>query len=95
MNKELSLERRRLTLAHELAHRLSDCQGMSEKEAERAANLFAGAFLMPKEHLLREVGKRRQALGYTELIGLKKSIASAARPCLCACDKWESSVIPP
>ena len=72
MNKELSLERRRLTLAHELAHGLSDCQGMSEKEAERAANLFAGAFLMPKEHLLREVGKHRQALGYTELIGLKK-----------------------
>jgi Zn-dependent peptidase ImmA (M78 family)/transcriptional regulator with XRE-family HTH domain len=72
VNNQFSLERRRLTLAHELAHRLLDCEGMSEKEVEKAANLFAGAFLMPKEHLLREVGKHRQALGYKELIGLKK-----------------------
>jgi Zn-dependent peptidase ImmA (M78 family) len=72
VNKKLTLERRRLTLAHELAHRLTDGDGMSEKEIEKAANLFAGAFLMPKEHLLREVGKHRQALGYNELIGLKK-----------------------
>ncbi len=72
VNNKFSLERRRLTLAHELAHRLIDGEGMSEKEVEKAANLFAGAFLMPKEHLLREVGKHRQALGYKELIGLKK-----------------------
>ncbi len=72
VNIQFSLERRRLTLAHELAHRLMDGEGMSEKEVEKAANLFAGAFLMPKEHLLREVGKHRQALGYRELIGLKK-----------------------
>ena len=72
VNNQFSLERRRLTLAHELAHRLIDGEGMSEKQVEKAANLFAGAFLMPKEHLLREVGKHRQALGYKELIGLKK-----------------------
>ncbi len=72
VNSQFSLERRRLTLAHELAHRLTDAEGMSEKEVEKAANLFAGAFLMPKEHLLREVGKHRQALGYKELIGLKR-----------------------
>lgn len=72
INKQSTLERRRLTLAHELAHRLTDCEGMSDKDVEKAANLFAGAFLIPKEHLLREAGKHRQALGYTELIGLKK-----------------------
>ncbi len=72
VNSQFSLERRRLTLAHELAHRLIEGSGMAEKEIERAANLFAGAFLMPKEHLLREVGKHRQALGYKELIGLKR-----------------------
>ena len=72
VNNQFSLERRRLTLAHELAHRLIDGEGMSEKEVEKAANLFAGAFLMPREHLMREVGKHRQALGYEELIGLKK-----------------------
>lgn len=72
VNNQFSLERRRLTLAHELGHRLIDEAGMSEKDAEKAATLFAGAFLMPKEHLLREVGKHRQALGYKELIGLKR-----------------------
>jgi Zn-dependent peptidase ImmA (M78 family) len=72
VNNQFSLERRRLTLAHELSHRLIDGEGISEKEVEKAANLFSGAFLMPKEHLLREVGKHRQALGYQELIGLKK-----------------------
>jgi Zn-dependent peptidase ImmA (M78 family) len=63
VNNQFSLERRRLTLAHELAHRLIDNEGLSEKETEKAANFFAGAFLMPKEHLLREVGKQRQARG--------------------------------
>jgi Zn-dependent peptidase ImmA (M78 family) len=72
VNNRFSLEHRRLTLAHELAHRLIDGEGLSEKRVEKAANLFAGAFLMPREHLLREVGKHRQALGYKELIGLKK-----------------------
>jgi Zn-dependent peptidase ImmA (M78 family) len=34
--------------------------------------MFAGAFLMPREHLLSEVGKHRNALGYKEIIGLKR-----------------------
>src|ERR1035437_593017 len=72
VNKEFSLERRRLTLAHELAHRLIDTDSLSDKDEEKAATLFAGAFLMPKEHLLREVGKQRNALGYQELIYLKR-----------------------
>ncbi len=71
VNNQFSLERRRLTLAHELAHRLIDPESLSEKDEEKAATLFAGAFLMPREHLLREVGKRRQALGYKELVDLK------------------------
>jgi Zn-dependent peptidase ImmA (M78 family) len=72
VNDQFSLERRRLTLAHELAHRLIDPENLSKKEEERAATMFGGAFLMPKEHLLREVGKHRHALGYKELIGLKQ-----------------------
>lgn len=72
VNDHFPLERRRLTLAHELAHRLIDAENLSKKEEERAATLFAGAFLVPKEHLLREVGKHRQALGYQELISLKR-----------------------
>jgi Zn-dependent peptidase ImmA (M78 family)/transcriptional regulator with XRE-family HTH domain len=72
VNNQFSLERRRLTLAHELAHRVIDTHSLSDKEEERAANLFAGAFLMPSEHLLREVGKHRNAFGYNEIIVLKR-----------------------
>ncbi|HVB25517.1 MAG TPA: XRE family transcriptional regulator [Ktedonobacteraceae bacterium] len=72
VNNQFSLERRRLTLAHELAHRLIDADSLSEKDEEKATTLFAGAFLMPREHLLREVGKHRNALGYKELIDLKR-----------------------
>jgi Zn-dependent peptidase ImmA (M78 family) len=72
VNNDFSLERRRLTLAHELAHRLIATDSLSEKDEEKASTLFGGAFLMPREHLLREVGKHRNALGYKELIDLKR-----------------------
>ena len=72
VNNRFSLERRRLTLGHELAHRLIDTDSLSDKDEERAANWFAGAFLMPAKHLLVEVGKHRNALGYKELIDLKR-----------------------
>ncbi len=72
VNKKCSLERRRLTLAHELCHRLIDPQRLSEKDEEYAANRFAGAFLMPRSHLEKEVGKHRNSLGYRELISLKR-----------------------
>jgi Zn-dependent peptidase ImmA (M78 family) len=72
VNSGFSLERRRLTLAHELAHRLIDPGSLGEKEEEKAATLFAGAFLMPREHLLREAGKHRNVFGYKELIDLKR-----------------------
>lgn len=72
VNNSFSLERRRLTLAHELAHRLIDTHSLDDKAEEKAANLFAGAFLMPAEHLLREVGKHRNAFGYKEIIDLKR-----------------------
>lgn len=72
VNNQFSLERRRLTLAHELAHRLIEAGSLSEKNEEKATTLFAGAFLMPREHLQREVGKHRNALGYKELIDLKR-----------------------
>jgi Zn-dependent peptidase ImmA (M78 family)/DNA-binding XRE family transcriptional regulator len=72
INQNKTLERRRLTLAHELAHRVIDPQFPTEKDEERFANRFAGAFLMPHAHLQREVGQHRNALGYQELIDLKR-----------------------
>jgi Zn-dependent peptidase ImmA (M78 family)/DNA-binding XRE family transcriptional regulator len=70
VNQTITLERRRLTLAHELAHRLID--GSSRLDHERASNVFAGAFLVPSSHLVREIGESRKALGYQELIQLKR-----------------------
>ena len=68
-NKRITLERRRFTLAHELAHRLINAA--SPVDHEKASNVFAGAFLVPRDHLVREIGEHRKALGYRELIRLK------------------------
>lgn len=62
-------ERKRFTLAHELGHIVlnpgPDC------DVERAANRFAGAFLIPAEVLRQEIGTKRRDISLGELIGLK------------------------
>jgi Zn-dependent peptidase ImmA (M78 family) len=66
-------ERKRFTLAHELAHIVMDVTGLpDEKNVERAAHRFAGAFLMPTEVLWNEIGKRRSSISIGELVQLKK-----------------------
>jgi Zn-dependent peptidase ImmA (M78 family)/DNA-binding XRE family transcriptional regulator len=70
VNQRHTLERRRLTLAHELGHRLINEK--SRVDQEKAANYFAGAFLIPREHLEREIGEHRKGLSYCELIQLKR-----------------------
>ncbi len=70
VNHNITLERRRFTLAHELAHRLIDPD--SNVDHEKASNVFAGAFLVSEAHLVWEIGKRRNALGYQEIIHLKR-----------------------
>lgn len=72
INRTFSLERRRLTLAHELGHQLIDARHLDAKASERATNRFAGAFLIPRTHLESEVGSRRNALGYREILALKR-----------------------
>lgn len=70
VNQNVTLERRRLTLAHELAHRLIDDSSLVDHE--KASTIFAGAFLAPRAHLIREIGKTRNALGYKEVVQLKR-----------------------
>lgn len=73
VNKTHNLERRRFTLAHELAHRIIDLDvQLSDADEEKAAQRFAGAFLMQSEHLRREVGKHRDKFGYKEIVYLKR-----------------------
>jgi Zn-dependent peptidase ImmA (M78 family)/DNA-binding XRE family transcriptional regulator len=70
VNRVHTLERRRLTLAHELAHRL--IHEDSPIDHEKASNGFSGAFLVPRAHLEREMGEHRRGLGYYELSQLKR-----------------------
>ena len=76
VNQGITLERRRLTLAHELAHRLLDEK--SPVDHEKASNVFAGAFLVPNQHLFRAIGHSRNALGYKEIIQLKRMYGVSA-----------------
>ncbi|MEP1930262.1 MAG: ImmA/IrrE family metallo-endopeptidase, partial [Roseibium sp.] len=62
-------ERKRFSLAHELGHMvLKVAEGC---DSERAANRFAGAFLVPAEVLRQEIGARRTDISIGELISLK------------------------
>lgn len=70
ISAKVSLERRRFTLAHELAHRLINSE--SPIDHERASNRFAGAFLVPADHLTAEIGATRKMMSYEELLLLKK-----------------------
>ena len=63
-------ERKRFSLAHELAHQiLRVAEGV---DAEKVANRFAGAFLVPGEVLRQEIGPRRTEISLGELRVLKR-----------------------
>lgn len=63
-------ERQRLNLAHELGHIVLDiAQNLDE---EKVAFRFGGAFLAPKETVLKAVGSRREHFQPRELFILKK-----------------------
>jgi Zn-dependent peptidase ImmA (M78 family)/DNA-binding XRE family transcriptional regulator len=64
--------RQRFTLAHELAHLVLRCTGLDGKEEEKAADRFAGAFLMAKEMMVRLLGPHRTVISLGELAELQK-----------------------
>jgi len=61
--------RQRMDLAHELAHLILDPE--SEVEEEAFAHRFAGAFLLPREVVVAELGAKRKDLNLLELKALK------------------------
>ena len=73
-----NVERKRLTLAHELAHRIIRSTGTPAIGLEAAMNRFAGAFLVPGRHLAREVGRTRRRVTYHEIIRLKHTYGVSA-----------------
>ena len=71
-----SIERQRFTIAHELGHMVMEIPpGVPE---EKACHRFAGAFLVPQEELMREVGPRRINFGSGELIEIKRMFGVSA-----------------
>ncbi len=71
-SRRTNVERKRLTLAHELAHRVIRDTGNPDIRVEKAMQRFAGAFLAPAEHLRAEVGTQRHGITYRELMRLKR-----------------------
>ncbi len=73
-----NIERKRFNLAHELAHRVIPETGNPNIKTEKAMNRFAGAFLVPEEHLLEEAGGRRSRMTHRELMRLKQGYGVSA-----------------
>jgi Zn-dependent peptidase ImmA (M78 family)/DNA-binding XRE family transcriptional regulator len=70
--KFVKADRIRFTLLHELAHLLLRFdENLSDKEIETLCHQFAGAMLLPKKALLRELGEHRTRLYKQELGHIK------------------------
>jgi Zn-dependent peptidase ImmA (M78 family) len=74
-------DRQRFTLAHELAHLVLKFIGMSDSEQEKAADRFAGAFLMAKRMVQQLFGGYRTSISLGELLEIKKVFKTSV-PCL-------------
>ncbi|GAB2724702.1 helix-turn-helix domain-containing protein [Halomonas garicola] len=64
-------DRQRFTLAHELAHIVLAGRLANGVDEEKACDRFAGAFLAPKEAVIKELGAQRKRLEPLELYRLK------------------------
>jgi Zn-dependent peptidase ImmA (M78 family)/DNA-binding XRE family transcriptional regulator len=71
INRDLSTDRIRFTVAHELAHIL--CEFPEDCKKEELCHAFAGAFLLPKEILERQLMKKREQITLWELEEIKQS----------------------
>lgn len=66
-------DRQRFTLVHELGHLVLKDRLADDLDEEKAANRFAGAFLVPASEVLKELGHRRSRLEPVELCVLKSA----------------------
>lgn len=64
-------DRQRFTLAHELGHLVVHGRLAKGLDEEQVCNLFAGAFLLPKQALIEHLGASRRYLEPRELFMLK------------------------
>jgi Zn-dependent peptidase ImmA (M78 family)/DNA-binding XRE family transcriptional regulator len=66
-------DRQRFTLAHELGHLILQNRLGPRLDPEKAANRFAGAFLVPEPEVKKELGPHRTWLEPQELCALKRT----------------------
>ena len=78
VSSRTNIERKRFTLAHELAHKIIRSTGNPAIKLEMAMNRFAGAFLVPARDLLEKVGARRRRVTYYEIARLKHTYGVSA-----------------
>lgn len=78
VSNRTNVERKRFTLAHELAHKIIRSTGNPAIRLEAAMNRFAGAFLVPGQDLLEKVGARRRRVTYYEIARLKHTYGVSA-----------------
>lgn len=77
VNSDLVLDRKRFTVLHELGHILMKVNHHPEKEREHFCHYFAGAMLIPKDLLLKELGNSRSRISLKELIYLKEQFGAS------------------
>ena len=78
VSKRTNVERKRLNLVHELAHRIISATGDPARRQEQAMNRFAGAFLVPREHLVARAGRNRNRMTWHEIMELKRTYGVSA-----------------
>ena len=72
VSKEVSNDRKRFTVLHELAHLLLPLHKVNPKLKEKYCHQFAAAMLLPRDAAIMELGKSRNKLMVQELGALKK-----------------------
>ena len=76
--RNTNVERKRFNLAHELAHRVITATGNADLRKEPAMNRFAGAFLIPRDHLEEKAGGPRHRMAWGEMVRLKRTYGVSA-----------------
>lgn len=73
LNSTAPSDRKRLTALHEFAHlSLKFSDSLSDSEREKLCHSFGGAFLLPRDVLIKELGSKRLEISFFELDRLKQ-----------------------
>ncbi len=78
VSNQINVERKRFTLAHEIAHRIIRSTGNKAIDLESAMDRFAGSFLLPSQSIRDELGSVRKRIKYYEIVRLKHKYGISA-----------------